>query len=236
LYGGLFYDSFSELPDTVRGGTSGFELAHGVQPFEYFDSHPDDAMLFQRAMSDQCRDVFDAIASQLDLTGVGVVTDVGGGTGALLSRILDKAPHVSGVLFDTQATITLAQAALQARHGTRISSIGGDLFTGIPSGDLLILSRVLHDWDDAACVGILARCREAMLPGGRLVVVERLLSDRPDHASLAAAWDVHLMVNNTGGRERTLADYRQLLDTTGFAITSRSELPIEACLLQAVAI
>jgi hypothetical protein len=236
LYGGLFYDSFSELPDTVRSGTSGFELAHGVQPFEYFDSHPDDAMLFQRAMSDQCRDVFDAIASQLDLTGVGVVTDVGGGTGALLSRILDKAPHVSGVLFDTQATITLAQAALQARHGTRVSSIGGDLFTGIPSGDLLILSRVLHQWDDAACVGILARCREAMLPGGRLVVVERLLSDRPDRASLAAAWDVHMMVNYTAGRERTLADYRQLLDTTGFAITSRSELPIEACLLQAVAI
>jgi hypothetical protein len=236
LYGGLFYNSFSELPTTIRSGTSGFELAYGVQPLDYFGSHPQEAMLFQRAMSDQCRDVFDAIASQLDLTGVAVVTDVGGGTGALLSRILDKAPHVSGVLFDTQATVTVAHATLQARHGMRISTVGGDLFVGIPGGDLLVLSRILHDWDDAACVSILARCREAMLPGGRLAVVERLLSDRPDRASLAAAWDIHTMVNNTAGRERTLADYRQLLDTTGFAITARTELPLEASLLQAVAI
>jgi len=236
LYGGLFYDSFGELPSTIRSGTSGFELAHGAQPFDYLDSHPDQAALFQRAMSDQCRDVFDAIASQLDLTGVGVVTDVGGGTGALLSRILDKAPQVSGVLFDMEATVAEADAALRARHGTRIATVGGDFFAGIPHGDLLLLSRILHDWDDAECVGILARCREAILPGGRLVIVERVLPDRPDRASLAAAWDIHMMVNNTAGRERTLADYRQLLSTTGFAITSRSELPLEACLLQAVAI
>jgi O-methyltransferase domain len=236
LYGGLFYSSFSELPTAIRTGSSGFELACGARPFDYFGSHPDEASLFQRAMSDQWQDVFDAIASQLDLTGVGVVTDVGGGTGGLLSRILDKAAHVSGVLFDTPATVSGAHSALQARHGGRIGTVGGDFFTGIPSGDLLVLSRVLHDWDDPACVSILARCREAMPSGGRLAVVERLLSDRPDRASLAAAWDVHLMVNNTSGRERTLADYRQLLDRSGFAITARTELPLEACLLQAVAI
>jgi len=235
LYGGLFYQSFGWLPDSVRGGTSGFELACGAQPLDYFDSHPAEAEVFQRAMSDQFRDVFDALASQLDLADVGVVTDVGGGTGALLSRILDKAPHVSGVLFDTPATVTSAQAALRARHGARVGAVGGDFFSGVPGGDLLILSRILHDWDDAACVGILARCREAMVPGGRLAVVERLLSDRPDRASLAAAWDINMMINNTAGRERTLADYRQLLDTTGFAMTSRSELPLEVCLLQAVA-
>jgi len=236
LYGGLFYESFGELPDTVRGTTSGFELAYDAQPLDYFESHPDEAKLFQRAMSDQCRDVFDAIASQLDLAGIGIVTDVGGGTGALLSRILDKAPQVSGVLFDTEATVATAQDVLRARHGPRIAAVGGDFFAGVPRGDLLILSRILHDWDDAACVGILARCREAMPPGGRLVVVERLLSDRPDHASLAAPWDINMMVNNTAGRERTLADYRQLLDTTGFSLTARSELPLEVCLLQAVAI
>jgi len=236
LYGGLFYSSFGELPGAIRSGTSGFELALGAQPFDYLGSHPDEASVFQRAMSDQWHDVFDAIAGRLDLADVGVVTDVGGGTGALLTRMLDKAPHVTGVLFDTQPTVTAAHAGLQARHGARIGTVGGDFFTGIPSGDLLVLSRVLHDWDDPACVAILTRCREAMVSGGRLAVVERLLSDRPDRASLAAAWDIHMMVNNTAGRERTLADYRQLLDRTGFAITARTELPLEACLLQAVAI
>jgi SAM-dependent methyltransferase len=236
LYGGLFYHSFGELPDTIRSSTSGFELTYGAPPFEYLDTRPDDAMVFQRAMSDQCRDVFDAIADQLDLTGINVVTDVGGGTGALLGRILDKAPHVSGVLFDTQATVNAARAALQARHGTSISTVGGDLFTGVPGGDLLILSRVLHDWDDAACASILAHCRTAMRPGGRLAVVERLLPGRPGGASLAAAWDVHMMVNNTAGQERTLDDYRQLLNAVGFVLTACTDLPLEVCLLQALAV
>jgi SAM-dependent methyltransferase len=233
LYGGLFYKSFSELPDTVRTGTSGFELAFGAPPFDYFDTHPDDAVIFQRAMSDQCRDVFDAIASRLDLTGIGVVTDVGGGTGALLRRILEKAPQVSGILFDTPATVAAARAAL---GGTSIAVVGGDLFARIPDGDLLILSRVLHDWGDAACARILARARAAMRPGGRLAIAERLLPDQPGPASLAAAWDVHMMVNNTAGRERTLGDYRQLLHAAGFVLTSRTDLPLEVCLLQAAAI
>ncbi|HEY6492251.1 MAG TPA: methyltransferase [Trebonia sp.] len=180
------------------------------------------------------RDVFDAIADQLDLTGVGVVTDVGGGMGTLLSRVLLKAPQVNGVLFDTPATVMAAQAALHARHGMSVSTVGGDLFTRVPGGDLLILSRVLHDWDDDACARILARCREAMRPGGRLAVVERLLSDRPGTASLAAAWDVHPMVNNAAGQERTLDEYRRLLQTAGFAFTSCTDL-IEVRLLQAVA-
>jgi hypothetical protein len=233
LYGGLFYRSFGELPGSVRSGTSGFELAYGAPPFRYLDAHPDDASIFQRAMADQCRDVFDAIADKLDLSGIGVITDVGGGRGALLSRILKRAPHVSGVLFDTPATTAAAQDAL---GGSPISVVGGDLFTQVPGGDLLMLSRVLHDWDDAACARILQRCREAMRTGGRLAVVERLLSDTPGAAPLAAAWDVNMMVNNTGGRERTLDEYDQLLRAAGFELTSRTDLLLEICLLEAVAI
>ncbi|MGW4798361.1 methyltransferase [Nonomuraea sp. NPDC004297] len=146
LYGGLFYRSFGELPGAVRTGTSGFELAWGAAPFDHLDACPEAAEVFQLAMSDQCRDVFDAIAERLDLAGVGTVTDLGGGTGALLGRLLDAAPHVTGVLFDTPATVAAARPGLLARYGERVSAVGGDLFTRVPGGDLLVLSRVLHDW------------------------------------------------------------------------------------------
>ncbi|MCK2218780.1 acetylserotonin O-methyltransferase [Actinomadura sp. ATCC 31491] len=236
LYGGLFYRSFGELPGAVRGAApSGFELAYGLAPFAHLDACPGDAAVFQLAMSDQCRDVFDAVADRLDLDGVGTVTDLGGGTGALLGRLLDAAPHVTGVLFDTPATVAAARPALVARHGGRVSAVGGDLFSRVPGGDLLVLSRVLHDWDDAACARILARCREATRPGGRLAVVERLLPERAGEPSLAAAWDVHMMVNNAGGRERTLEEYRELLAAAGFALTSRAGLPLDVHLLEAVA-
>ncbi|MBA2895318.1 methyltransferase [Nonomuraea soli] len=236
LYGGLFYRSFGELPGTVRSATSGFELAYGSAPFDFLETDADQAEVFRRAMSDQCRDVFDAIAGRLDLSGIGTVTDIGGGSGALLGRILDIAPHTTGVLFDTPATVTAAQAELAARYGTRISTVGGDLFTQVPAGDLLILSRILHDWDDEQCARILSRCREAVPAGARLAVVERLLPDEPGQRSLATAWDVHMMVNNVGGQERTLDGYRRLMLAAGFSLVSQSGLPLEVHLLEAIAV
>ncbi|MFI9560441.1 methyltransferase [Nonomuraea endophytica] len=235
LYGGLFYHSFGHLPGAVQTGTSGFELAYGTAPFDYLEAHADQARVFQLAMSDQCRDIFDAVAASLDLTGITTVTDIGGGSGALLGRILDAAPHVRGLLFDTPATVAVAEPDLIARHGDRITTIGGDLFSCVPGGDLLVLSRILHDWDDDACARILSRCRQACREGARLAIVERLLPQQPDRPSLATAWDVHMMVNNTGGRERTLDDYRDLLQAAGFTLTSHTGLPLEAHLLEAVA-
>ncbi|WP_157254616.1 methyltransferase [Nonomuraea typhae] len=235
LYGGLFYHSFGHLPDAVRTETSGFELAYGSAPFDYLEAHTAQAEVFQLAMSDQCRDVFDAVTARLDLTGVTTVTDIAGGSGALLSRILDAAPHVRGVLFDTPATVAAAQPGLTARHGGRVTTVGGDLFTRVPGGDLLVLSRILHDWDDDACARILSRCRRASREGARLAVVERLLPHQPGRPGLATAWDLHMMVNNTGGRERTLDGYRDLLHAAGFTLTSHTALPLEAHLLEAVA-
>ncbi|MBO3750500.1 hypothetical protein J5X84_30845 [Streptosporangiaceae bacterium NEAU-GS5] len=235
LYGGLFFRSFGRLPETIRSGVSGFELAHGIAPFAHLDGNPADAAVFQRAMADQCRDVFDSVVTSLDLTGVGTVTDLGGGTGVLLGRILDHAPQITGVLFDTPATVETVRSDLGARFGPRISLIGGDLFTEVPGGDLVILSRILHDWDDAACAGLLACCRRAMEPGARLAVIERVLPDQPEQRSLAAAWDVHMMVNNVGGRERTLPEYRDMLGAAGFTFVSRVELPLDVHLIEAVA-
>ncbi|GAA3210441.1 methyltransferase [Actinocorallia longicatena] len=236
LYGGLFYGSFGELPGAVRTGTSGFELCYGAAPFAHLDAHPADAAVFQRAMSDQCSDVFDAVAEHLDLDGVETVTDLGGGMGTLIGRVLDHEPRLRGVLFDTPATVAAAGEGLRARFGDRITTVGGDLFASVPGGDLLMLSRILHDWDDTDCARILVRCRAAMRSGDRLAVIERLLPASPGDRSLATAWDVHMMVNNTGGRERTLAEFMDLLADAGFVLAGPPvELPLDVHLLTAVA-
>ncbi|WP_307022280.1 methyltransferase [Streptomyces canus] len=44
-------------------------------------------------------------------------------------------------------------------------------------GDVSLLSRVLHDWDDERCLTILRRCARAMRAGTELLVVERLLAE-----------------------------------------------------------
>ena len=54
----------------------------------------------------------------------------------------------------------------------RTQLVGGDFFVALPAADLYLRKCVLHDWDDESCVKILNRCREAMVPGGRIAIIE----------------------------------------------------------------
>ena len=58
----------------------------------------------------------------------------------------------------------------------------------IPGADAYILSRVLFNWDDDDAVAILRNCRQAMAPGGRVLVMEPVIPPG-NEASLAKLID-----------------------------------------------
>jgi len=96
----------------------------------------------------------------------------------------------------------------------RCEIVGGDFFSAVPKGgDLYLVKSILHDWDDASALQILARCRAAMHRGNRLVVIERLappsMSSLPGHRSIARS-DLNMLIG-PGGQERTEQAYRDLL-------------------------
>jgi hypothetical protein len=87
----------------------------------------------------------------------------------------------------------------------RCEITAGDFFAGVPAGaDGYILANVLHDWDDAQCVRILQECRRAMAPGGRVLIIERLIPDDPREAVPVLLSDLNMLVV-TGGQERTIS-------------------------------
>jgi hypothetical protein len=53
-------------------------------------------------------------------------------------------------------------------------------------GLVCIVSQCIHNWDEVSCVRILAHRRQAMLPHGRLLIVETVVGDgdAPDPAKL----------------------------------------------------
>lgn len=77
---------------------------------------------------------------------------------------------------------------------------------------------VLHDWDDESCVKILSRCREAMVPGGRVAIIEFLIGER-DAPGVAALMDLNMLAMATG-KERTLAEFDALLARAGLRRTA----------------
>jgi hypothetical protein len=92
----------------------------------------------------------------------------------------------------------------------------------------------LHDWNDAAAVHILQRCREAMRPDGRVIVIERLLSNI-SQSGLAPLTDLNMMVLLTG-RERTLAEYCALFKNAGLHLSRSTSIRTDLAVIEAVAV
>ncbi|WP_371476802.1 methyltransferase [Kitasatospora sp. NBC_00315] len=232
LYGGPFYHSFGELGRAVRTGREAFEHVFGAHHFPYFAGHPELADLFDRAMAASAP-MFHPVADLVDFSTAKVVVDVAGGNGELLSHILRAEPHLEGVLLERPHALEAARGVLTAAGcADRCRLEAGDFTEAVPSGgDVYLLSRVLHDWDDTQCLAILRRLAEAMPRHAELLIVERLLPT--DGApSLAVPWDVHMLCN-VGGRERTAAHYGRLLADAGFELTGRTGLPLDGALLTA---
>jgi predicted transcriptional regulator len=206
------YTAWGELEHAVRTGKPGFDKAHGVQVFEFMKSHFEVARIFDEAMGGFTVSVGAAVAKAYDFSGVKHVVDIGGSHGVLLAALLDRYPHLRATLYDLPHVIEAARKALAtAPHAGRIEALAGDFLEGVPKGaDAYIMKSIIHDWDDEHCVALLSRCREAMAPGGRVLVVEGLVTDAQEDTFLKVL-DLEMLVMTTGGRERTHAELAALM-------------------------
>ncbi|MFB7507676.1 methyltransferase [Streptomyces broussonetiae] len=237
MYGGPFYRSFAGLAHTVRTGDVAFDHLFGENHFDYFARHPELAELFDRSMAASSH-MFEPLPAHPVIKAAGqapvprTVVDIAGGNGELLGRILAAHRRLRGILLERPHVIEGARRSLDAGgHGDRCAYRAGD-FADVPAGgDVYILSRVLHDWDDDRCREILHHCSRAMPAHADLLIVERVLPT-DGSTSLATAWDLHMMCN-VGGRERRADHYARLLDAAGLTLVDCSPLPLDGSVLHA---
>jgi len=231
MYGGPFYRSFAELTTSVRSGQESYVKAFGSHHFAHMATDPALAELFHGSMA-ASNAMFTGVTKAVDFSGARTVVDVAGGNGELLARVLHANPDLHGVLLDLPNALAAAELRL-ADLADRVRLVPGDFTREIPgTGDIYLLSRVLHDWDDSQCRTILRTCARNMPPHAELLVVERLLPETGGAESLAIPWDIHMLCN-TGGRERTESDYRALLADAGFELTETHSLPLDAHVMRA---
>ena len=213
--------TFEPIIETVKSGKPGLDIAYGMGLFEFLAAHPDQAQQFQAAMSERTAAFAPSVAARYDFSPMRTVADIGGGNGTLLAAILRAHGHLRGILFDRPSVIANAAGVLQAEGvADRCEIVPGDFFQGVPDGvDGYILANVLHDWNDADSVRILGACRRAMAKDGRVLIVERLMPDDPADAVPVLLSDLTMLVV-TGGKERTNAEYGQLLADAGMSLAS----------------
>jgi len=204
------FRAWGDLLHSVMTGAPAFEHVYGAPRFEYLAQHPEMSALFNQTMSEHSRRAASAILAAYDFPTTGVVVDVGGGQGILLTSVLRAHPALHGALFDQPHVVASAMPILEeAGVADRCALVGGDFFTStLPIGDLYLLRSVLHDWDDERSVAILRAVAQAMAPGGKTLVIESVITPG-NEASWAKFLDLQMLVMN-GGRERTEEEYREL--------------------------
>jgi len=213
--------TFEHILDTVRTGKPGFVTVLGTDVFGFLELHPREAAVFDAAMSERTAAFAPSVAQTCGFSEIRTLVDVGGGQGTLLVEILRRHPHLRGTLLEIPRVAAEAGAVLDAVDvGDRCEVLAGDFFETLPAGaDCYLLANVLHDWDFARAVDILANCRRAMTATGRVLIVERLIPDDRSQAVPALLSDINMLVI-TGGQERTNAEYAGLLEAAGFRVSA----------------
>ena len=148
----------------------------------------------------------------------GTIVDVGGGRGEL-SGASWRQPAMRGVLFDLPHVVeAAARSSRPPGSGSAAETVAGSFFdVGAQGADAYVLRAVLHDWDDPAVVDPRRRCRPR--DGRRRLAPRHRARCRPaSNARPDAKFSDLNMPVAPGGRERSIAEYGELLSTAGFRL------------------
>lgn len=209
--GRMQWAAAGELPHAGRTGEAAVEKLATGGLWAYFRDHPEQARIFDAAMTGKADAEIRALLPAFDFSRYGVIADVGGGRGHILRAILDATSGAEGVLFDQPSVVGALEAS------PRMTLRGGDFFNdALPEADAYLLSNVLHDWPDREAANILRAVRRSAPHHAQLLVLESLLPEGPE-AHHAKVLDI-VMLALTGGRERTQREYQALFEAAGFRL------------------
>jgi len=221
-FAGRMNHAWSTLLSAVRTGKPAYHEAFGREFWEDLEAHPNLAAEFDALMGPAGHGVPDpeVLIDPADWDSVRTVVDVGGGTGALLAEVLRARPGVHGILVDLPRTVARSgEIFLAAGVADRVKTVGQSFFDPLPAGaGLYLLKSVLSDWPDREAKAILQRLAEAARPDGRVVIIGGVNPNEVASPEL-------LMMVLVGGRERTLAEFREMAGEAGLEVRASGRQP-----------
>lgn len=225
-YAGPFDRMWAALAERIRLGRAAGQLdiwGQVAADAGRVDGH-------HRMLRSYARHDYADIVRHLDLRGDEHVVDAGGGLGVLAGSMLKLLPELRVTLLERPEVVEAVRRS--QGDGARLQLKAADIFSPWPvRTDVVTLCRVLHDWDDELALEVLRQARSALGVGGRVVVIEMVLSDMGFGGGLC---DLHLLMA-TGGRERSADEYQRLLRESGFEPVAVRRLPSLVSAIEGVA-
>ena len=204
---------------SVQTGKPAWSQTHGAEVFDYFAANPEQAEIFNRAMTGMSVATAPAVVEAYDFSGSKRLVDIAGGHGYMLAHVLKANPNLKGILFDIPSVINGAGAIFDTEGvRERVEQVAGDFFASIPEGaDAYMMKSIIHDWDDERALKILKNIQKVLPRDGRVLLIELVIPEdnRPHFGKLL---DLEMLCS-PGGIERTENEFRELLAAAGLRLT-----------------
>jgi SAM-dependent methyltransferase len=218
---------FEALETSIQDGGIPFEKIHGMDLFEYMNQHRDFDALFSAAMDSVENIAGTAFLDDFNWGEFRRIIDVGGSKGSKSLSILKANPQLKAVVFDRPQVIEGARDNWRGKENDslldRMEFVGGDILKSIPPAesddDVYLFMAVFHTFNDSDCKIILHNLKTAIGNKSSCVVIADTVPDEVNIDSMTASMDMQMLMG-TKGRERTLSEWENLVNGTGFNIES----------------
>jgi hypothetical protein len=217
---------WNSLTEGLRTGEPQNEAKTGGNMFEAIYSSPDLLRGFARAMTASSAGAAQAIASAFPWDRYKTVIDIGCAEGCVPVQVALAHGHMSGGGFDLQVVEPLFNEYVGAAGlSDRLRFYSGDFFADeLPSADVLVMGRILHDWDMDEKRLLLEKAYSALPEGGALIVYEAIIDDDRRENALGLLMSLNMLIETSGGFDFTGADCQRWMAETGFRETDVKHL------------
>lgn len=158
-------------------------------------------------------------AAQSVFGRIGSLMDMGCGSGVYGIELARAHPRLQVTLMDLkEMCIEAASYVAAADLGARVTTAPVNMFEqDWPTGhEAHVFANVFHDWSEETNRLLAARSFAALAPGGRIFLSEVLMDDDGCGPWPAAAFSLMMLVG-TLGKQYSLPEFRQILESAGFA-------------------
>ena len=206
--------NWSALRDILRTGEPAEDISVGYPLSE--EERTKDYIL---AMANNSRIKAEQLAGIIDLTGVKVLLDLGGGPGTYALAFARRYSDLKAVVYDLPEVCSIAQEQIaKAGLSKRVTTKPGDFLEDtLGSGyDLIFISNILHIYSLTEGRHILRKCFQALPPGGRVAVNDFFLNEDRSGPLSSLLFAINMLVRTKAGAAYTFHEVEEVLTDAGF--------------------
>ncbi len=206
------WDSWSALTGVVQGDAAAGKRARAGRDEA-------DTEAFIKAMHVVASPLAPKVVAAINPGRARALLDIGGAAGTYVRAFLRACPGMQATLFDLPEVLGFARERLEAEGLLeRVNLVGGDFYDDeLPGGhDLALLSAIIHQNSPAQNVELYRKVHRALMPGGRLVIRDYIMSDDHTAPRPGAVFAINMLVRTAGGSTYSYADCETGLREAGF--------------------